>query len=202
MPSNKMAETSYEKPGWCACVCFIAKLEAARTDLDWHGAWGDYAINAVFLENYWNEGSVKRQGRWFDNFVISTKPIGPIAASKPPTLRRTEPTLVSAWEAQVATDPEGKDIVWKSRPSEASSMSLTVDGAHGAFTGSCGGKQSLAEMRLGKAATVRRGPYKGEQLSVDHIIPRALVPELDNVIANLELMPLRVNEKASSGIFR
>jgi hypothetical protein len=31
---------------------------------------------------------------------------------------------------------------------------------------------------------------------VDHIIPRAVVPELDNVIANLELMPLHLNEGA------
>jgi hypothetical protein len=30
------------------------KLEAARTDLHWHGAWGEYTINAVFLENYLN----------------------------------------------------------------------------------------------------------------------------------------------------
>jgi hypothetical protein len=29
---------------------------------------------------------------------------------------------------------------------------------------------------------------------LDHIIPRAVAPELDNVIANLELMPLRMNE--------
>lgn len=36
--------------------------------------------------------------------------------------------------------------------------------------------------------------FKGDQLSVDHIIPRAVVPELDNVIANLELMTLRMNE--------
>ena len=53
----------------------------------------------------------------------------------------------------------------------------------------------LAEMKRGRAATVMRGPYAGDQLSVDHIIPRAVVPELDNVIANLELMPLRMNEK-------
>ena len=30
-------------------------------------------------------------------------------------------------------------------------------------------------------------------MSVDHIIPRAVVPELDNVIASLELMPQRAN---------
>ena len=58
----------------------------------------------------------------------------------------------------------------------------------------------LAEMRRGKAATVMRGPYKGDQLSVDHIIPRAVVPELDNVIANLELMPLRMNEKKNAKV--
>ena len=39
---------------------------------------------------------------------------------------------------------------------------------------------------------------KGDQLSVDHIIPRAVVPELDKVIANLELMPLRMNEKKNA----
>ncbi|HOW67743.1 MAG TPA: hypothetical protein PK256_20890 [Verrucomicrobiota bacterium] len=48
-------------------------------------------------------------------------------------------------------------------------------------------------MRRGNAATVMKGPYKGDQLSVDHIIPRAVAPELDNVIANLELMPSRMN---------
>ena len=40
-------------------------------ELDWHGTWDEFGINAVFLENYWNEGSVKRQARWFDDFVIS-----------------------------------------------------------------------------------------------------------------------------------
>jgi len=40
-----------------------------------------------------------------------------------------------------------------------------------------------------------KGPYKGDQLSVDHIIPRVVVLELDNVIANLESMPMRMNEK-------
>jgi hypothetical protein len=55
----------------------------------------------------------------------------------------------------------------------------------------CLDEAGLAEMRRGKAATVRKGPYKGDELSVDHIVPRAVVPELDNVIANLELMPLR-----------
>jgi hypothetical protein len=64
----------------------------------------------------------------------------------------------------------------------------------------CLNAAGLAEMKRGKAATVTKGPYKGDQLSVDHIIPRAVVPELDNVIANLELMPLRMNEKKNAAI--
>ena len=58
----------------------------------------------------------------------------------------------------------------------------------------CVDTKGLAEMRRGQAPRVRRGPYEGDELSVDHIIPRAVVPELDNVIANLELMPLKMNE--------
>lgn len=58
----------------------------------------------------------------------------------------------------------------------------------------------LDDMMHGKTATVRNGPYAGEILSVDHIIPRAVAPELDNVIANLELMPLSVNQKKNDKI--
>lgn len=57
----------------------------------------------------------------------------------------------------------------------------------------CLDKAGLQDMRRGQSPTIRRGPYKGDQLSVDHIIPRAVAPELDKVIANLELMPLRLN---------
>lgn len=64
----------------------------------------------------------------------------------------------------------------------------------------CLDEEGLAAMRKGNAAIVRRGPYKGDQLSVDHIIPRAVCPELDNVIANLELMPLRMNESKNSNV--
>lgn len=64
----------------------------------------------------------------------------------------------------------------------------------------CLNEAGLAEMRRGKAATVTKGPYKGDELSVDHIVPRAVVPELDNVIANLELLPLRLNEQKNDKI--
>ena len=53
--------------------------------------------------------------------------------------------------------------------------------------------QDIDDMSKGKTGDVRNGPYTGQLLSVDHIIPRAVAPELDNVIANLELMPLSMN---------
>lgn len=72
--------------------------------------------------------------------------------------------------------------------SEALLRNLDIAGKLG-----CLDAEGLSEMRQGKSPTVRRGPYAGDQLSVDHIIPRAVCPELDNVIANLELMPMRLN---------
>jgi hypothetical protein len=60
--------------------------------------------------------------------------------------------------------------------------------------------EGMAEMRKGEAPIIRRGPYNGDQLSVDHIIPRAVCPELDSVIANLESMPLRMNESRNDKV--
>jgi hypothetical protein len=64
----------------------------------------------------------------------------------------------------------------------------------------CLNDAGLAAMRRGRAPIVQKGPYKGDELSVDHIIPRAVVPELDNVIANLELLPLKLNKSKNSNI--
>jgi hypothetical protein len=57
----------------------------------------------------------------------------------------------------------------------------------------CVDDEGMARMRRGHCATVRTGPYAGDVLSVDHIVPRARYPELDNVLANLELMPFKLN---------
>ena len=51
-------------------------LDARKTGLNWLGAYDAYGINAVFFENYWNEGSPATQERYFDNLVVSTRPIG------------------------------------------------------------------------------------------------------------------------------
>jgi hypothetical protein len=58
----------------------------------------------------------------------------------------------------------------------------------------CLDADGLRDMQRGQAPTVQKGPYRGQELSVDHIVPRAVAPELDNVIANLELLPLKLNE--------
>jgi hypothetical protein len=50
--------------------------QASRTGLNWVGSFGDYGINTVFLENYWNSGSPVAQERYFDNFIVSTTRIG------------------------------------------------------------------------------------------------------------------------------
>ena len=64
----------------------------------------------------------------------------------------------------------------------------------------CLDADGLAKMRRGNAPTVRKGPYAGDIASIDHIIPRAVAPELDNVIANLELLPLKLNESKNDKI--
>jgi hypothetical protein len=64
----------------------------------------------------------------------------------------------------------------------------------------CLNKQGLLRMRRGGAPLVTRGPYAGDVASVDHIIPRAVAPELDCVVANLELLPLRMNESKNAKV--
>ena len=51
-------------------------LEARAADLNFVGSWTQYGLNAVFFENYWNDGSLQEQERYFDNIVVSTERIG------------------------------------------------------------------------------------------------------------------------------
>jgi hypothetical protein len=64
----------------------------------------------------------------------------------------------------------------------------------------CVDEEGLKKMHAGEPPTVRRGRDKGDKLSVDHVIPRSVAPELGNRIANLELMPLRENEKKNAHV--
>jgi len=51
--------------------------QAQATALNFRGSYTTYGINAIFLEGWINGGiSPQVQNRWFDNFVVSTQPIG------------------------------------------------------------------------------------------------------------------------------
>ena len=64
----------------------------------------------------------------------------------------------------------------------------------------CFDEAGLAKLRKGNAPTITKGPYAGEIVTGDHIIPRSVCPELDNALYNLEMMPLTLNQKKSAKI--
>ncbi len=114
--------------------------------------------------------------------------------------QRVQKITAILWKAKQAGQDPAKVaekavglIGWGTTPKgelTASAMvrNLTIAEKLGATT-----PQDIDDMSKGKTGDVRNGPYSGQLLSVDHIIPRAVAPELDNVIANLELMPLSLN---------
>lgn len=57
----------------------------------------------------------------------------------------------------------------------------------------CLDESGMEKLRRGNAPTITKGPYAGDIASVDHIIPRSIVEELDEKIYNLELMPSKLN---------
>ena len=58
----------------------------------------------------------------------------------------------------------------------------------------------MGKLRTGNAPTVTKGPYAGDIASVDHIIPRSIVEELDEKLFNLEFMPSRMNSKKGNKV--
>jgi hypothetical protein len=57
----------------------------------------------------------------------------------------------------------------------------------------------MIKLRKGNAPAITRGPYVGEIVSGDPIIPRSVCPELDNCLFNLEFMPLTLNQRKGAG---
>ena len=155
---------SPEELGWWVCVEVRAKLntpgqadglnqlwidgkfQTERKNLDWRGSYAGHGINAVFLEAYWNKGSPVTQSRWYDNFVISTKPIGPAASTPNPTLFKSanaDAQPSKAWQVELAADVEGKSVVFRSKESSQTS-GLTVSKETGEFLGDLAGATALA----------------------------------------------------------
>ena len=120
---------------------------------------------------------------------------------------RIQKSVAILWAAkQAGTDPAkvAADAVtrigWSGTEkgkltADALVRNLTIAERLGAVT-----PADIEAMKRGRAPTVRTGPYTGDIVSVDHIIPRAVVPELDNVIANLEFMPLKMNRSKNDKV--
>jgi len=114
------------------------QLEAERVNLNFRGSYTKHGINAVFLESYWNDGAIKTEGRWFDNFVVSTEPIGPVYCSSNPVLYKTPfhgPGNLEAWEVELASGVNGNDVVFSSQPVKDREQ-IVIDPNTGTFTGS------------------------------------------------------------------
>ena len=60
--------------------------------------------------------------------------------------------------------------------------------------------EELAEMRRGRAPTITQGQPAGTEASVDHTLPRSIVPELDSRLYNLRTMPKRLNQSKGNRI--
>ena len=60
--------------------------------------------------------------------------------------------------------------------------------------------EGMAELRRGKSATITKGEYAGQEAEADHVIPRAVCPELSNQVFNLELLPAKLNRAKGAKI--
>lgn len=131
-----------------SCTLWIdGRLEAERKNLNFRGKYTKHGINAIFLESYWNSGAVKTEGRWYDNFVVSTNPIGPVTCPVNPVLYKTPyhgPGKLQSWELELATDYEGENIVFHSENLKIKE-STEINSEKGVFTGTLLGYTHLPE---------------------------------------------------------
>jgi hypothetical protein len=98
-------------------------LDAERTNMDYRGTYEERTINSVMLEAYWNDGSPVDQVRWYDDFVVSTRPIGPVTAPSKPTLILTS---TQPCEVEIANDVKGTKVVWSTKSATGKVMVTTA----------------------------------------------------------------------------
>ena len=60
--------------------------------------------------------------------------------------------------------------------------------------------ENRERLKRGNAAIITRGPYAGEPVEIDHIVPFSVAPELGNELANLEMLPRAENRRKSDRI--
>ena len=60
--------------------------------------------------------------------------------------------------------------------------------------------EGMAELKRGKSATITKGQYAGQKAEADLVIPKAVCPELQNQVMNLELLPASLNQAKSDKV--
>ncbi len=121
------------------------RLECERRDLNFRDYYTEHGINAVFLEAYWNNGSPATQSRWYDNFVISTKRIGPVVCPRNPEVIKTPyrgRDKSGGYEVEVSAGYNGENVVFRSDLLPEEEL-LIVDKKHGSFVGKLTDKSGL-----------------------------------------------------------
>jgi hypothetical protein len=121
-------------------------LECERKNLNLRGTYTKHGINAVFLEAYWNDGSPVTQLRWYDNFVISTKMIGPVVCPANPTIVKIDYRGVGdggVWEVELSSDRSSDNMIYKSKKISPDSNRMIVNNEYGKSVGALVGKVSL-----------------------------------------------------------
>ncbi|MDI9397484.1 MAG: hypothetical protein QM531_06780 [Candidatus Pacebacteria bacterium] len=58
----------------------------------------------------------------------------------------------------------------------------------------------MAELKRGKSATITKGQYAGQEAEAGLVIPKAVCPELQNQVMNLELLPASLNRAKSDKV--
>jgi len=60
--------------------------------------------------------------------------------------------------------------------------------------------EGMAELKRGKSATITKGQYAGQEAEAGLVIPKAVCPELQNQVMNLELLPASLNRARSEKV--
>lgn len=60
--------------------------------------------------------------------------------------------------------------------------------------------ENLDRLKRGRAGVVTRGPYSADSVEIDHIVPISLAPEVGNDLANLEMLPEKLNRRKSNRV--
>lgn len=133
------------------CQVWIdGRLDCERRNLDFRGTYADHGINSAMLEAYWNKGAPRDLHRWFDNLVVSTRPIGPVVCPANPTLFKTPyrgPGSQAAWQFELAENPDSPDVVFSSRGLNTQEESV-VTPETGEFKSGLTGKRGLASGKI------------------------------------------------------